>query len=50
MPTELDVVTRRLRQLEIERMALAKETDRLRQNAWPGWTRRWPTSKSNRWP
>jgi ATP-dependent Clp protease ATP-binding subunit ClpB len=28
MPTELDVVTRRLRQLEIERMALAKETDR----------------------
>ena len=27
MPTELDVVTRRLRQLEIERMALAKETD-----------------------
>jgi ATP-dependent Clp protease ATP-binding subunit ClpB len=27
MPTELDVVTRRLRQLEIERMALTKETD-----------------------
>ncbi len=27
MPLELDVVTRRLRQLEIERMALAKETD-----------------------
>jgi len=27
LPTELDVVTRRLRQLEIERMALAKETD-----------------------
>jgi ATP-dependent Clp protease ATP-binding subunit ClpB len=27
MPTELDVVTRRMRQLEIERMALAKETD-----------------------
>ena len=27
VPTELDVVTRRLRQLEIERMALAKETD-----------------------
>ncbi len=27
MPTELDVVTRRLRQLEIERMALDKETD-----------------------
>ena len=27
MPTELDVVTRRIRQLEIERMALAKETD-----------------------
>jgi ATP-dependent Clp protease ATP-binding subunit ClpB len=27
MPTELDVITRRLRQLEIERMALAKETD-----------------------
>jgi len=27
MPTELDVVTRRMRQLEIERMALQKETD-----------------------
>jgi len=27
MPTEIDVVTRRTRQLEIERMALAKETD-----------------------
>jgi ATP-dependent Clp protease ATP-binding subunit ClpB len=27
MPTELDVVTRRMRQLEIERMALEKETD-----------------------
>jgi ATP-dependent Clp protease ATP-binding subunit ClpB len=27
MPTEIDVVTRRMRQLEIERMALAKETD-----------------------
>ena len=27
MPTELDVVTRRMRQLEIERMALEKESD-----------------------
>jgi ATP-dependent Clp protease ATP-binding subunit ClpB len=27
MPTELDVVTRRIRQLEIERVALQKETD-----------------------
>jgi ATP-dependent Clp protease ATP-binding subunit ClpB len=27
MPTELDVVTRRMRQLEIEKMALAKESD-----------------------
>ncbi len=27
MPTEIDVVDRRMRQLEIERMALAKETD-----------------------
>ena len=27
MPTEIDVVERRMRQLEIERMALAKETD-----------------------
>jgi ATP-dependent Clp protease ATP-binding subunit ClpB len=27
MPTELDVVTRRARQLEIEKMALSKETD-----------------------
>ncbi len=28
MPTELDVVTRRMRQLEIERVALARETDK----------------------
>jgi ATP-dependent Clp protease ATP-binding subunit ClpB len=27
MPTELDIVTRRMRQLEIEKMALEKETD-----------------------
>ena len=27
LPTEIDVVTRRMRQLEIERVALAKETD-----------------------
>ena len=27
LPTEIDVVTRRMRQLEIEKMALAKETD-----------------------
>jgi ATP-dependent Clp protease ATP-binding subunit ClpB len=27
LPTEIDVVTRRMRQLEIERMALAKESD-----------------------
>jgi ATP-dependent Clp protease ATP-binding subunit ClpB len=27
LPTEIDIVTRRIRQLEIERMALAKETD-----------------------
>jgi ATP-dependent Clp protease ATP-binding subunit ClpB len=27
LPTEIDVVTRRMRQLEIERMALTKETD-----------------------
>jgi ATP-dependent Clp protease ATP-binding subunit ClpB len=27
LPTEIDIVTRRVRQLEIERMALAKETD-----------------------
>ena len=44
MPTELDVVTRRLRQLEIERMALEKETDPPRPSAWPGWRRRRPTS------
>jgi ATP-dependent Clp protease ATP-binding subunit ClpB len=29
MPTEIDVVTRRMRQLEIERVALAKETDEI---------------------
>jgi ATP-dependent Clp protease ATP-binding subunit ClpB len=31
MPTELDVVTRRMRQLEIEKVALARETDRASQ-------------------
>src|SRR5256885_15903660 len=29
MPTEIDVVERRMRQLEIERVALAKETDKV---------------------
>ncbi len=44
MPTELDVVTRRMRQLEIERVALAKETDeRARASAWPGSRRSWPS-------
>ena len=43
MPTEIDVVERRIRQLEIERVALAKETDdasqgaarRARRASWP---------------
>ena len=33
MPTEIDVVERRIRQLEIERVALAKETDAASQGA-----------------
>ena len=39
MPTELDVVTRRIRQLEIERVALAAETDEASARA-PGGPRR----------
>ena len=35
MPTEIDVVERRIRQLEIERVALAKETDDASRSDWP---------------
>ena len=43
MPTEIDVVDRRIRQLEIERVALAKETDDASRSVWPGSTKNWPT-------
>ena len=43
LPTEIDVVTRRMRQLEIERMALARRPTPPRPSGWPGWTRSWPT-------
>ena len=36
LPTEIDVVERRIRQLEIERVALAKETDQLSQERLAG--------------
>ncbi|HJR24633.1 MAG TPA: ATP-dependent chaperone ClpB [Acidimicrobiales bacterium] len=36
LPTEIDVVERRIRQLEIERVALAKETDRASQERLDG--------------
>ncbi len=36
LPTEIDVVERRIRQLEIERVALAKETDRASQDRLEG--------------
>ena len=46
LPTELDQVIRRIRQLEIEKVALEKETDDASAGA-PGaaWRRSWPT-----WP
>ena len=47
MPTEIDVVERRIRQLEIERVALAKETDDASaRSASPRSTRSWPTCTS----
>ena len=48
LPTEIDVVERRIRQLEIERVALAKETDAASARA-PRGPRRasWPTSPSS---
>ena len=49
MPTEIDVVERRIRQLEIERVALAKETDDgRRRSGWPRSTTSWPTSRRSR--
>ena len=50
MPTEIDVVDRRMRQLEIERVALAKETDDAVASGWPGSTRNWPTCASSPTP
>jgi hypothetical protein len=47
MPTEIDVVERRIRQLEIERVALAKETDDASPSASPTSTRSSPTCASS---
>ena len=48
LPTEIDVVERRVRQLEIERVALAKETDAASQERLETRsTRSWPTSSSS---
>ena len=47
LPTEIDVVERRIRQLEIERVALAKETDAAARSASRGSTPSWPTSPSS---
>jgi ATP-dependent Clp protease ATP-binding subunit ClpB len=46
MPTEIDVVERRIRQLEIERVALAKETDAASAERLAPSTRSWPTCAS----
>ena len=49
MPTEIDVVERRIRQLEIERVALAKETDAASaRSGWPRSTPSWPTCSEQR--
>ena len=54
LPTEIDVVERRVRQLEIERVALAKETDAASAGPARGAsTPSWPTSSSSAtacWP
>ena len=50
-PTEIDVVDRRMAQLEIERLALAKETDeRLPRAAFASSTKSSPTCASSRTP
>ena len=46
MPTEIDVVERRIRQLEIEKVALSQETDAVSRSASPPSRRSWPTSPS----
>ncbi len=43
VPTEIDVIDRRVRQLEIERVALSKETDAVSLERLGPSTRRWPT-------
>ena len=48
MPTEIDVVERRIRQLEIEQVALAKETDEASKERLAALERSWPTSRSGR--
>ena len=51
LPTEIDVVERRVRQLEIERVALAKETDARQPGSARGARRAsWPTSPSSATP
>ena len=46
MPTEIDVVERRIRQIEIEKVALAKETDeRVAASGSRRSTRSWPSSR-----
>ena len=43
MPAELDELTRRILQLEIEREALKKEKERPRVSGWRRWDRRSPS-------
>jgi ATP-dependent Clp protease ATP-binding subunit ClpB len=50
MPTELDVVIRRIRQLEIERIALAKESDPASAERLAALERSWPGSPSRPTP
>ena len=47
VPTEIDVVERRIRQIEIERLALAKETDAVSESVSRISTVRSPTSRRN---
>ena len=50
MPTEIDVVNRRMRQLEIERMALAKETDGASAERLARLDEELANLRSSRWP
>ena len=50
MPTELDQISRRIRQLKIEKLALEKESDEAWRSASSAWSASWPSWASSATP